>query len=165
MRLWYKKGSILLRTGNTIPGMKSQSEKYLRGKCQSEKYLRGRIKLSWKVKVMIKNVYKRERLSVKFPEKCNCLEIGIWDQLSSDNSWGPRINKLSDEICSRYYHIKIWSCDTIVCLFGVRSTWQVVWVSKKVNDPNMSGVVLVLMLLRSLLAWSRLWSKHEMHEA
>ena len=29
----------------------------------------------------------------------------------------------------------------------------------------MSAVVLVLMLLRSLLAWSRLWSKHEMHAA
>ena len=29
----------------------------------------------------------------------------------------------------------------------------------------MSGVVLVLMLLRSLLAWSRLWSKREMHAA
>ena len=40
-----------------------------------------------------------------------------------------------------------------------------VWVSKKVNDPTMSGVVLVLMLVRSLLAWSRLWSKHEMHAA
>ena len=64
-----------------------------------------------------------------------------------------------------YYHMKIWSCDTIVCLFGVRSSWQVVWVSKKVNDPTMSGVVLVLMLGRSLLAWSRLWSKHKMHAA
>ena len=29
----------------------------------------------------------------------------------------------------------------------------------------MSGVVLVLMLVRHLLAWSRLWSKHEMHAA
>ena len=29
----------------------------------------------------------------------------------------------------------------------------------------MSGVVLVLMLVRSLLACSRLWSKHEMHAA
>ena len=40
-----------------------------------------------------------------------------------------------------------------------------VWAWKKVNDPTMSGVVLVLMLVRSLLAWSRLWSKHEMHAA
>ena len=53
----------------------------------------------------------------------------------------------------------------IVCLFGVRSTWQVVWVSKKVDDPTMSGVVLVLMLVRSLLAWSRLRSKHDTHAA
>ena len=29
----------------------------------------------------------------------------------------------------------------------------------------MSGVVLVLMLKQSLVAWSRLWSKHEMHAA
>ena len=29
----------------------------------------------------------------------------------------------------------------------------------------MSGIVLVLMLVRSLLAWSRSWSKHEMHAA
>ena len=41
--------------------------------------------------VIIKNVdytpeYIRERLSVKFPEKCNCLEIGIRDQISSHNS-------------------------------------------------------------------------------
>ena len=40
-----------------------------------------------------------------------------------------------------------------------------VWVSKKVNDPTMSAVVLVLMLVRRFLAWSRLWSKHEMHAA
>ena len=65
----------------------------------------------------------------------------------------------------KYYHIKIRSCDTIVCLLGVRSNWQVVWVSKKVNDSTMSGVVLVLMLVRSLLTWSRSWSKHEMHAA
>ena len=37
--------------------------------------------------------------------------------------------------------------------------------SKKGNDPTMSGVVFVLMLVRSLLAWSRLWSKHELHAA
>ena len=36
-------------------------------------------------------------------------------------------------------------------------------VSKKGNDPTISGVALVLLLVRSLLAWSRLWSKHEMH--
>ena len=29
----------------------------------------------------------------------------------------------------------------------------------------MSGIVLVLMLVRSLLAWSRSWSKHDMHAA
>ena len=81
MRLWYKKDSILLRTGNTI------------WKIKAKNIYRVRIKLSWKVKVMIKNVYIRERLSVKFPEKSNCPEIGIRDQLSSDNSWGPRINK------------------------------------------------------------------------
>ena len=40
-----------------------------------------------------------------------------------------------------------------------------VWVSKKVAEPTMPGVVSVLMLSRSLLAWSRLWSKHEMHAA
>ena len=64
-----------------------------------------------------------------------------------------------------FYHIKIRSCDAIVCLFGIRSTWQAVWVSKKGNNPTMSGVVLVLMLVRSLLVWSRLWSKHEMQAA
>ena len=36
---------------------------------------------------------------------------------------------------------------------------------KKVSDPTMSWVVLVWMLVRSLLAWSRLWFKHEMHAA
>ena len=51
------------------------------------------------------------------------------------------------------------------CLFGVRSTWRVVWVSKKVNDPTISGGELVLMLVRSLLDWSRLWSQHEIHAA
>ena len=114
---------------------------------------------------MIKNVYIRElSLSVKFPEKGNCLEIGIWDELS-DNSWRPRIKKYRQKIFELFYHTKIWSCDTIVCLFGVRSTWQVVWMSKKGNDPTMSRLVLALMLVRSLLAWSRLWSKHEMHAA
>ena len=74
--------------------------------------------------------------------------------------------KIKDkEIIIRNYYMKIWSCDTIVCLFGVRSTWLVVWVSKKVNDPTMSGVVLVLMSVRILLAWSRLQSKHEMNAA
>ena len=134
-------------------------------KVKAKNDYRVRIKLRWKVKMMIKNAYIRERLSVKFPEKYNCREIGIWDQLSWDNSWGPRIHELSDKIYWCYYHITIWSCDTTVCLFGVRSTWQVVWVSKKVNDPTISGVVLVPMLLRSLLAWSRLWSKHEMYAA
>ena len=98
------------------------------------------------------------------PRKYNCLGIGIWDQLS-DNSRRPRINKLSDKSFKKYYRITIRSCDMIVCPFGVRSAWPVVWVSKKVNDPNTSGVVLVLMLVRSLLAWSRLYSKHEMHAA
>ena len=37
-----------------------------------------------------------------------------------------------------------------------------VWVSNKVNNSTMCGVMLVLMLVRSLLAWSRLWPKHEM---
>ena len=105
-------------------------------------------------------IYIWEPLSVQLPEKCNCLEIGTWDQLW-DNKWRPRINILSDKIHLSYYHIKIWSCDTIVCLFGVRNTGQVIWISNKVNDPTMSGVVLVLMLVRSFLAWSRLWSKHE----
>ena len=73
MRLW-RKGSILLRTGNTI------------WKVKAKRVCRVRIKLSWKVKLMVKNVYIREPLSVKFPGKCNCLEIGIWDQPSSDNS-------------------------------------------------------------------------------
>ena len=81
-----QKGSILQRSGNALLGMKSQSEKIYRV----------RIKLSWKVKVIINNVYVRELLSVKFPQNCNCLEIGIWDQISSDNSWAPRMNKLSD---------------------------------------------------------------------
>ena len=36
---------------------------------------------------------------------------------------------------------------------------------EKVNDPTMSGVMLVLRLVRSLSAWSRLWSKHEMRAA
>ena len=78
MRLWYKKGSILLRTI---------------WKVKAKDICRIRIKLSWKLKVMIKNVHIRElSLSVKFPEKWNCLEIDIWDQLS-DNSWRPRIKK------------------------------------------------------------------------
>ena len=81
-----QKGSILQRSGNALLGMKSQSEKIYRV----------RIKLSWKVKVIINNVDVRELLSVKFPQNCNCLEIGIWDQISSDNSWAPRMNKLSD---------------------------------------------------------------------
>ena len=38
-----------------------------------------------------------------------------------------------------------------------------VWVSKKVYDPITSEVALVLTLVRSLLAWSFFWSKHEMH--
>ena len=105
-------------------------------------------------------IYIWEPLSVQLPEKCNCLEIGTWDQLW-DNKWRPRINILSDKIHLSYYHIKIWSCDTIVCLFGLCKTGQVIWISNKVNDPTMSGVVLVLMLVRSFLAWSRLWSKHE----
>ena len=78
MKLWYKKGSILLRTICKVKAKNSY---------------RVRIKLSWKLKAMIKNVYIRElSLSVKFPEKCNCLEIGTWDQLS-DYSWRPRIEK------------------------------------------------------------------------
>ena len=154
MRLWYKKGSMLLRTGNTIFEVKAKNN------------YRVRINLSWKVKVMITNVYIYiwEPLSVQLPEKCNCLEIGTWDQLW-DNKWRPRINILSDKIHLSYYHIKIWSCDTIVCLFGLCKTGQVIWISNKVNDPTMSGVVLVLMLVRSLLAWSRLLVKHEMRAA
>ena len=38
-------------------------------------------------------------------------------------------------------------------------------VSKRVNDPTMSGLALVLMPVRSLLAWSRLRSKREMYAA
>ena len=134
-------------------------------KVKARNIYRVRFKLGWTVKVVMKNVYIRERLSVKFPEKMslswntNIRSAIIRQQLRTKDK------KLSDKFYSSYYHIKIWSCDTIVRLFGVRSTWQVVWVSKKVNDPTMSGVVLVLMLLRSLLAWSRLWSKHEMHAA
>ena len=59
---------------------------------------------------------------------------------------------------------KIGSCGTIVCLFVVRSSWEVVWVLK-VNNPTISvpGTCFALMLVQSLLAWSRLlWSKHEM---
>ena len=130
-------------------------------KVEAKNIYRVRIKLSWKVKVM----YIGDLLSVKFPEKSNYLEVGIWDQLSSDNSWAPRINKLSGKIYLPYYHIRIWSCDAIVCLFGVRSTWHVVWVSRTVNDLTISGVVLVLILVRRLLAWSRLWPNHEMHGA
>ena len=37
--------------------------------------------------------------------------------------------------------------------------------SETVNDPTMSGVVLVLMLVRSSIAWSLLWSKDEMPAA
>ena len=36
MRLWYTKGYILLRTGNAVPGMKSQSKKYLPGTYYTE---------------------------------------------------------------------------------------------------------------------------------
>ena len=40
-----------------------------------------------------------------------------------------------------------------------------VWVSDNVNDPIMSGVVLILTLVRSLLAWGCIRSKHEMPAA
>ena len=145
MRLWYRNGSTLLRTGNSI------YEKWRR------KMFTGYV-LNWagKWKLSLEVYFLREPVSVKFPGKCNCLNLRIWDQ-RSNNSWRPTINKLPNNIYSNYYHMKKRSCDTIVCLFGVLSTWQVVWVSNKVNDPTMSGVVLVLMLARRLLAWNRLW--------
>ena len=93
MRLWCKKGSILLGTGNTIWKVKTKNIYCVR------------TQLSWKVKVMIKNVYIREPFSVKFPEECNCLEIGIGDQLWSDNSWKPGINNYPTKI------IVVITCD------------------------------------------------------
>ena len=60
---------------------------------------------------------------------------------------------------------KIGSCGTIVCLFVVRSSWKVVWELKKEMTRRSLYLVLAfaLMLVQSLLAWSRLlWSKHEM---
>ena len=113
--LWHKKGSILLRTGNTI------------WKVNAKNIHRLRIKLSWNVKAIPKNVYIYEsQCQSNSPKKAVVLKYeGIWDQLS-DNSWRPRIKKLSDKAYLNYYRIKIWSCDAIVWLFGVRSTWHVV---------------------------------------
>ena len=153
MRLWYKKGYILLRTSDT---------KY-KGKAQN--IYRVRIKLSCKVKVMIKNVCIREPVESNSPKMYVSWDRNIGSAISQQSSWRPKIKKLSDEIYLYYYHIKIRSCDTIVCLFGVRSIWQEVLVSKRVNDPTMSGLALVLMPVRSLLAWSRLRSKREMYAA
>ena len=94
MRLWYKKGSIMLRTGITIPGMKSRSGKYLPGTYKIELESESD---DWKC------IYTRTIVS-QIPKKSNYLDVGIWNQLSSDNSWRPRINKLSTKCTKLFSH-------------------------------------------------------------
>ena len=110
---------------------------------------------------MIKNEYIREPL-VKFPEKCGCLEIGLWDQLSSDNSWRPRIKKLSKRIL-----LKLLSQKNIVVVYDclpIRGT-QYLTSGFGIAKGKRPNHVRSCVGPRLRTAWRRLWSKHEMHAA
>ena len=156
MRLWYEKGSILLRIGDTIWKIKAKNIYRVPG------YV-----LNWagKQNWLLKR-YTHESQWGQIPRNMSLSwNRNMISAIRQQSSWRPSTKKLPDKNYLNYYYVKIRSCDTIVCLFGVGSTSQAVWVSKKVNDPIVSGVALVRMLVQSLLAWSRLWSKHEMHAA
>ena len=117
------------------------------------------------MKVMIPNVYVRELVKSNSPKYVFDLKLEYEISYQTTEQLTTKDKEIIRRHLLKYYHIKVRECHTIVCLFGVRNTCRVVWVSKKVNDPTMSGVALVLMLVRSLLAGRRIWSKHEMHAA